>query len=393
MEQRYDAVLAVVRDGLSVGEVAAAFGVTRQSIYRWMRRYEDDGLPALGDRSHRPHSCPHQLSPTLEAAVLEMRRTHPHWGPFRLLDQLRRRGYRNLPSHMAIYRALVRHGAIEAKDQRKRLVTYKRWERGRPMELWQLDVVGGVLLDDGTEAKILTGIDDHSRFCVCCGIMPRATGRPVCGFFVQALQTHGMPEEVLSDNAKVFTNRLALKPTEVLFDKICRENGIAHRLTAPRSPTTTGKIERFHRTLRTEFLRGRTFGTLEIAQKDLDGWVADYNECRPHRSLKMATPAERFYARREPSVPALGLDDSMVEQDRSGDDWVSRVVSAVGVITVSNQAFSVGRHRAGEVVDVHVRETTLEAWCANELLKTVARTSTGEVRKKRAERQPKRARK
>jgi transposase len=204
MEQRYDAVLAVVRDGLSVGEVAAAFGVTRQSVYRWMQRYEEGGIEALADQSHRPASCPHQLSGTLEAAVLEMRRVHPGWGPIRLLDQLRRRGYGNLPSHMAIYRALLRHGAIEAKEQRKRLVTYKRWERGRPMELWQLDVVGGVLLDVGTEAKILTGVDDHSRFCVCHGIMIRATGRPVCAFFVQALERHGVPEEVLTDIQAVF---------------------------------------------------------------------------------------------------------------------------------------------------------------------------------------------
>ena len=310
-----------------------------------------------------------------------------------MVDQLRRRGVCKLPSHMAVYRALVRHGLIEAKESRKRLATYKRWERGRPMELWQMDVVGGVLLEDGTECKILTGVDDHSRFCVCAGIMVRATGRPVCGFFVQALERHGVPEEILTDNGKVFTNRFALKPTEVLFDKICRENGITHRLTAPRSPTTTGKIERFHRTLRTEFLRGRVFSTLEIAQKELDAWVVDYNEERPHRSLKMATPAERFHARKEPSVPKLRLDRSMVDEDRSGDDWVSRVVSAVGVITVSNQVFSVGRYRAGEVVDVHVRETTLEVWCGNELLKTVARTSKGEVRKKRAERQPKRTRK
>ena len=393
MEQRYDAVLAVVRDGLSVGEVAAAFGVTRQSIYRWMQRYEEGGLPALAERSHRPRTCPHQLSPPLEAMVLEMRRVHPSWGPLRMVDQLRRRGVCKLPSHMAVYRALVRHGLIEAKESRKRLATYKRWERGRPMELWQMDVVGGVLLEDGTECKILTGVDDHSRFCVCAGIMVRATGRPVCGFFVQALERHGVPEEILTDNGKVFTNRFALKPTEVLFDKICRENGITHRLTAPRSPTTTGKIERFHRTLRTEFLRGRVFSTLEIAQKELDAWVVDYNEERPHRSLKMATPAERFHARKEPSVPKLRLDRSMVDEDRSGDDWVSRVVSAVGVITVSNQVFSVGRYRAGEVVDVHVRETTLEVWCGNELLKTVARTSKGEVRKKRAERQPKRTRK
>jgi hypothetical protein len=120
--------------------------------------------------------------------------------------------------------------------------------------------------------------------------------------------------------------------------------------------------------------------------------VVEYNEERPHRSLRMQTPAERFHTAREASVPRLTLDRSMVDEDRSGENWVSRVVSTVGVITVSNQQFSVGRHRAGDVVDVHVRETTLEAWCGNELLKTVARTSQGEVRKKRAEHQPRRTR-
>ncbi len=124
-----------------------------------------------------------------------------------------------------------------------------------------MDVVGGVLLADGTECKVVTGIDDHSRFCVCAGVMVRATARPVCGFFAQALARHGVPEEVLSDNGKVFTGRYGLKETEVLFDKICRENGIKHILTRARSPTTTGKVERFHRTLRTEFLTAGCFRT------------------------------------------------------------------------------------------------------------------------------------
>jgi transposase InsO family protein len=77
--------------------------------------------------------------------------------------------------------------------------------------------------------------------------MMRATTRPVCGFFAEPLTRHGVPEEILTDNGKVFTNRFGRNETEVLFDKICRENGITHRLTAPASPTTTGKIERFHR--------------------------------------------------------------------------------------------------------------------------------------------------
>jgi len=323
------------------------------------------------------------MAPPIEARVLELRRQHPSWGPARLRHRLGREKLLPLPSVSGIYRALLRHGLIEAKAQRKRLPAYKRWERGRPMELWQMDVVGGVLLADGTECKVLTGIDDHSRFCVCAGLMVRATARPVCGFLVAALERHGMPEEILTDNAKVFTNRFALKPTEVLFDKICRENGIAHHLTAPASPTTTGKIERFHRTLRVEFLLERVFPSLAAAQVELDAWVQAYNTDRPHQALGMTTPAERF-GLREP-LPQPALDRSALDHDRSGDDWVSRTVSANGTVSVSNQVFSVGKHRGGATIDIRVTGELLEAWHGMELLKTVLRTSEGVVRKKRAE--------
>jgi hypothetical protein len=84
----------------------------------------------------------------------------------------------------------------------------------------------------------------------------------------------------------------------VLFDKICRRNGIAHRLTAPSSPTTTGKVERFHQTLRRELLDdARPFTSLLEAQAALDDWVREYNADRPHQSLELrapVTPAERF---------------------------------------------------------------------------------------------------
>lgn len=171
----------------------------------------------------------------------------------------------------------------------------------------------------------------------------------------------------------------------MLFDKICRENGITHRLTAPRSPTTTGKIDRFHRTWRTEFLGGQIFPSLEVAQKQLDAWVDDYNTNRPHQSLKMATPAERFSEGREHTVPDLSPDLRVLTDDRCGEDWISSDVTVNGVISVSNQPFSVGKHRRGNVVDVHVLENFLEVWDGPELVKTVLRTSKGVVRKKRAE--------
>jgi hypothetical protein len=248
------------------------------------------------------------------------------------------------------------------------------------MELWQMDVVGGFLLADGTELKALTGIDDHSRFIVCAGLMVRANSRSVCGHFAEALRAYGVPQEILTDNGKVFTGRFGKNKVEVLFDRICRENGIDHLLTAPRSPTTTGKIERFHRTLRTEFLQGRVFPDARTAQAELDAWVAAYNHQRPHQAKDMATPASLFTTSTGRPADASALDTV----DRSSDDWVTRKVTAVGVITVAHQQISVGKQRAGRIVDVHVGPDLLHVWDGNDLLKTALRDTRKEVRKKRA---------
>ncbi len=157
-----------------------------------------------------------------------------------------------------------------------------------------MDLVGGFALADGTSAKALTGIDDHSRYCISAKLMLRERTRPVCEGLAAALRTYGVPEQILTDDGRVFTGRFNHPPVEVLFDRICRENGVEHLLTAPRSPTTTGKVERFHRSLRAEFLfAAPAFAALRMAQGALDEWVAFYNAERPHQGIDMATPARR----------------------------------------------------------------------------------------------------
>ena len=384
-EQRYQAVLAVLGDGRSVTEVARQWGVSRQSVHAWLRRYEEAGLQGLVSRSTRPGSCPHQMPGVVEALVLEMRRAHPGWGPRRILYELGRAdpgvlGQAGVPSRSAVYRCLVRAGLIVPQARRRRDEHWRRWERGAPMELWQMDTVGGFVLADGRRAKALTGIDDHSRFCVSAFLMPRESSQRVCDGLALAMRTYGVPEEILTDNGKVFTGRFNRPAVEVLFDRVCRENGITHRLTEPRSPTTTGKVERFHRTMRAEFRTDRVFASLAVAQAELDEWVADYNQRRPHQSIGMLAPAERFERRTEPARP-VRPDGG---QDRTGDDWVARRAAANGVISVSWQQVCLGRAAAGRSVDVHVTDRVIQVWDGPQLLKTVARASSGQVRKKHA---------
>lgn len=383
-EQRYQAVLAVIGDGRSVTEVAGQWKVSRQTLHAWLARYEERGLAGLEDRSHRPGGCPHQMPGELEAQVLELRRVRPYWGPRRIRIELGRLGVDRLPSESGIYRCLVRAGVIDPATRRRRLESWKRWERGAPMELWQLDVVGGFLLGDGSTAKVLTGIDDHSRFCVSARLMPRERTQQVCDGLTEAMAAHGVPEQILTDNGKVFTGRFHQPPVEVLFDRICRENGVEHLLTAPRSPTTTGKVERFHRTMRTEFDTTRVFTTLKTAQAALDEWVKYYNRERPHQSLGDATPASRFHTEGPGALGRLGRVPAPRVPQRDGDQWVARKVTGNGVVCVDYQQVSVGKNFSGSACDVLVSDSVLQFWVGTQLVKTVARAGSGEIRKKHA---------
>jgi transposase InsO family protein len=382
VEQRYRAVMAVL-DGARVSEVAAEVGVSRQSVSSWLVRYREAGLAGLVDRSRRPRSSPNQAPAELEARVCELRRDHPRWGAQRILHELMRgpAPAEGLPSRATVHRILLRHGLVIVRARRRKRSDYVRWQRPAAMQLWQLDILFGPrLVDTATgelrEARIVTGVDDHSRFCVIARVVERATGRAVCLAFSEALRRFGAPEEVLTDNGKQFTDRFG-RGGEVLFDKICRRNAIAHRLTQPSSPTTTGKIERFHQTLRRELLdQARPFVSLLEAQVALDDWVREYNAERPHQALDTAgpvAPVERFQPppaeQREllplwlpgslASVPEpastptaeraidagaapAGVDGGPVEFDR--------VVPPSGNLMVARRQFWLGPARAGQIV-------------------------------------------
>jgi transposase InsO family protein len=286
----------VIEQGRTVTEVAARYGVSRQSVHTWLARYRAGGIEALADRSHRPTSCPHQTPTDVEARVCELRDRHPRWGPQRIRDELLRdHSVAPVPSRSAIYRILVRHDRLVPGARRRSRDSYRRWERDQPMQLWQLDIMGGVWLDGDVEVKLVTGVDDASRYCVIATVVTHATYRAVCAAFAGALRRYGIPDEVLTDNGKEFTGRFSKpRPGEALFERICRDNGITTRLTAPASPTTTGKIERFHRTLRRDFLNDQPpFADLAAAQAAIDRHIHDYNNTRPHQSLGGAIPAER----------------------------------------------------------------------------------------------------
>ncbi len=356
VEQRYRAVLEVLEEGASVTEVARRYGVARQTVHEWLARYANGGgLAGLADRSSRPETCPHQMPPEVEARIVGMRRDHPGWGPSRIRWELERAGVEPLPGRSAVYRALVRHGLVEARKRRRRREDYRRWERGRAMQLWQMDVMGRVHLAAGTEVKVVTGIDDHSRFIVSAKLVAAATARPVCQALTEALGRHGVPEQILTDNGKVFTAWFGRGPGPVMSGRICAGNGIRHLLTKPYSPTTTGKVERLHKTMRAEFFTPKDglFATVDELQAALDSWVSEYNTARPHQSCGGRPPAERFRLAGRPVTP----DDSTAAPAAPRQAavrrpaGVSRWVNAHGKVSLAGFSYHVGATYAGEPVE------------------------------------------
>ena len=295
VEQRYRAVIDVL-DGMSVTDVARRNKVSRQTVHTWLRRYADGGMAALADKSSKPESCPHQMSPVIEARVVEMRRAHPRWGPRSIRTHLAQEGFTPVPGRSSIYRTLVRHHLLEPTPRKRARWTTSagsapvRWSSGR----WtSSDASISPTAPRSRSSPASTTIRAFASVPEWWpGRRPDRCAKPCSGPCAPTVcPTRSSPTTARS-------SRLASARGQepVLFDRICANNGIRHILTAPYSPTTTGKVERFHKTMRSDFLvdHDRVHATIEELQIALDEWVAEYNTKRPHQSLGDRPPIERF---------------------------------------------------------------------------------------------------
>jgi transposase InsO family protein len=370
VEQRYQAVREVIDTGATITEVAQRYGVARSTLHLWLNHYAEGGLGALATKSSKPDSCPHQMDPVIEARLVVLRRGHPRWGPRTLWSKLREE-FDPAPSRSAIYRALVRHQLIVPEKRKRTKSSYVRWERSKAMELWQMDIVSRIYLTDGTQLHCVTGIDDHSRFVVSAQLVTRATAKPVCDALLLALRRHGVPEEILTDNGRVFTGKHQTKPVTVLFDRICLNNEIKHRLTAPYSPTTTGKVERLHRTMRREFFELGLYETIEETQAALDAWVLTYNAERPHQSLGDVPPLRRFELAKRDALEVI--DGDYAEADASLRKSLARTVDDKGRVLILHYRYHVGRAYRGEIVAVSLENGLLSVHHRGVLIATHAR--------------------
>jgi transposase InsO family protein len=322
MEQRMQFVLAAggePREPLAA--VCRRFGVSRQTGYKWLKRYQAQGVAGLADRSRAPARHPNAIDARTEAAVLKLRQAHPTWGPRKLLVVLRwQDGDGQWPSASTIGALLQRRGLSVPRKRRRRVPRQAvPLSAGlSPNDLWCIDFKGWFRTGDGSRCDPLTISDAASRYLLRVQVAPHTGHDAVRPLLEAAFREYGLPRAIRSDNGVPFASRAVagLSPLSIWWLKL----GIVHQRIDPGCPQQNGAHERsglrprprMHLTLKGETARPPA-ATLRAQQRRFDAFRAGFNHQRPHEALAMATPgscyqaSDRPYPAREPQLAYPGL--------------------------------------------------------------------------------------
>jgi transposase InsO family protein len=295
-------ITAVVVEGRSPAEVALCYGVSRSWVYELVARYRAEGETAFEPRSRRPGSSPTTIPEATVRLITRLRQDLTAQGLDAGADTIAW----HLEHHHAIgvsratiNRTLVRRGLVTPAPQKRPRSSYVRFQAELPNEMWQADFTH-YPLTTGEDCEILCWLDDHARHALSVTAYRRVTGPIVLNTFRAAVAEHGLPAATLTDNGMVFTTRLAGgRGGRNAFEAELRRLGVTQKNSRPNHPTTCGKVERFHQTLK-KWLRAQADqpATIAALQRLLDGFVELYNHQRPHRSLPgRSTPAAAYQAR------------------------------------------------------------------------------------------------
>lgn len=274
-----------MEDDRNISALCEEFGISRKTGYKWIKRYREDGC--LEDKSRKPWRISSKTNDGVERLILETRQERPKWGAQKIQVYLGHQGY-PMPCVRTVNNILKRNGLIsqEASLARK---PFKRFERERNNELWQADFKGDFMMANGKRCYPLTILDDHSRYALL--IEPKPDQKDVQSSFIRVFRDFGLPEAILTDNGSTFAG---FKSGYTQFERMLMDQGILPIHGRVYHPQTQGKIERFHRSLKTEILYLKNIQDLNDAAKVFRDWQQLYNFERPHEALKNKCPAEIY---------------------------------------------------------------------------------------------------
>ena len=336
---RTEFVLLAQQGRGNIRELCRRYGISSRTAYKWLERYELEGADGLIDQSKRPKHIPKQTCSEMVSKIVEAR-METGWGGRKIARFLQDQGYDHVPHANTITDILRRTGLLDKKECKKHQPV-QRFERDQPNELWQMDFKGHFPTLNG-RCHPLTILDDHSRFCLGLKACGNETGRTVKENLHSIFQQYGLPKAILCDNGGPWGSGYPEQELSQLAVWLIRL-GVQPKHGRPAHPQTQGKEERFHRTLKTELLQGRSFSDLADCQRHFDSWRNRYNLVRPHEALKLDTPVQHYQ-------PSSRLFTETLAPIEYNVGEIVRKVQSNGVVTFHDREYRVGKGLIGQYV-------------------------------------------
>ena len=287
-DQRIQFVMTARRPDANVSAVCRAFGISRKTGYKWLRREAEAGsVAALSDASRRPHHSPMRTSRAVTTRIGVLRAAFG-WGGEKLAVLLAAEGVPLAPR--TIDRIIQREGWT--RTDAAPAAAPHRFVHAAPNDLWQMDAKGAYPLAQG-RCHPLSIVDDHSRFAVGLAALPTLERRMVQSLLIQSFEQYGLPTAMLMDHGSPWWSTKGSAGLTTLGVFLLKQ-GIRVMYGGVRHPQTQGKVERFHRTLAERLRWAGVPTTLAGFQRALAGFREEYNEVRPHEALGMEPPALHF---------------------------------------------------------------------------------------------------
>jgi putative transposase len=298
MEQRKEFLEAAIRGEHTFTELCRRYGISRKNGYKWLDRYKASlAFPgrnvSFNDRSRRPHKSPTAISSEVEAAIVDLRKQRPHWGPKKLRIVLGKQCPElTLPSESTFAAVLKRNGLVRPRKKRAKSTPYTAplGHAQHANAVWAIDFKGDFAISR-TRCYPLTITDSYSRFIIACVALTGTATNGVKRAMQRVFDEYGLPEAIRSDNGTPFSSRgvAGLSTLSVWWHKL----GIRHERIDPGHPEQNGRHERMHLDLKRE-TTDPPATTLAKQQRLFDQFRARFNQERPHEALEQKTPHE-FY--------------------------------------------------------------------------------------------------
>jgi transposase InsO family protein len=362
VDERKEFILEWRKGEESVSDLCRCFGISRETAYKWIKRYQLEGEAGLIELSRAPLHSPQQMSEGIQETILDLRQEHVRWGPRKLRAYLQRhQPEQNWPATSSIGDLLRREGLAHPRRKRRRTPPYTQplAHAVAPNQLWCVDYKGWFRCGDGSRCDPLTISDACSRYLLRSRAVDKTDEVRARGVFEAVFHEYGLPEAIRSDNGPPFASPApgGLSRLSIWWIRL----GIRHERIEPGHPEQNGQHERMHQTLREE-TADPPEADLRKQQEAFRRFEHEFNHVRPHEALAYRTPADVYVPSARPypvKLPEIEYPDGMLQ----------RRVSSAGELTWKNQDTYLSRVLAGQNVGLlEVDEHLFEVYFGPQML-------------------------